>query len=65
MIPITGLNRFFMQDIIDGANVKMDKAGGYREALRTILKAQELNKKVSLVYFYSRSDASINPTIQR
>jgi L-alanine-DL-glutamate epimerase-like enolase superfamily enzyme len=35
-----------LQDIIDGANVKMDKAGGYREALRTILKAQELNKKV-------------------
>lgn len=43
-----------MKDIIDGANVKMDKAGGYREALRTILKAQELNKKVCLVWLYSR-----------
>ncbi len=33
----------------------MDKAGGYREALRTILKAQELNKKVRILHTGHRS----------
>ncbi len=43
----------------------MDKAGGYREALRTILKAQELNKKVRTAQHFIRESDYLQVIIPR